>query len=234
MATDHPGNQWRGLARRRQIWLPTWRGCLLLACLAGLGAWVLLHALYPFLAVSAPVPGGVMVLEGWMPDASLRAAVEEYRRGHYQRLYITGGPITQGGPLSLYKTFPELAGAVLLKMGMNSNEMVIVPAPGVARDRTYTSGIYLTRWWRSHQVEVTRVNLVSVGPHARRSRLMFEQALGPGVQVGVTALPPLDFNPDRWWRTSEGFRTVTSEAIAYLYARFFFRTPRAADLPPVP
>jgi len=52
--------------------------------------------------------------------------------------------------------------------------------------------------------------------------------------VGVTALPPLDFNPDRWWRTSEGFRTVTSEAIAYLYARFFFRTPRAADLPPVP
>jgi uncharacterized SAM-binding protein YcdF (DUF218 family) len=68
----------------------------------------------------------------------------------------------------------------------------------------------------------TVFNLVSVGPHCRRSRLLFEKALGEAIQVGVVPAPPDDYEPEHWWRTSQGFRTVSGEIIAYAYARLFF------------
>jgi uncharacterized SAM-binding protein YcdF (DUF218 family) len=197
---------------------------------AGLLGWIALRLAYPFLAVNDPRPGGVLVIEAWMPDDCLQQAIAEFHRHHYDKVFVTGGPIDKGGPLSEYKTLPDLAAAVLFKLGMNSNDVVIVPAAAVIKDRTYASAKAMERWWHAHQMPVTRVNLISVGPHARRSRLMFEKALGDGVTVGVVALAPRAFDPRRWWHSSEGFRTVTSEIIAYAYARVLFRRPEAEAL----
>ena len=47
--------------------------------------------------------------------------------------------------------------------------------------------------------------------------------MGPGVKVGIIAVEPQDYDPRRWWASSAGFRAVTDEAIAYLYARLIFR-----------
>ena len=80
----------------------------------------------------------------------------------------------------------------------------------------------LSQWWRDHQGGPSRVNLLSIGPHARRARLLFEKALAGGTRVGVLTLPPPDFDPSHWWRSSAGFRPVTAEAIGYFYARVFF------------
>jgi len=67
------------------------------------------------------------------------------------------------------------------------------------------------------------VNLVTTGPHARRSRLLFEKALGRDFTVGVLSVPGRDFDAQHWWRSSQGVRVVTGEMIAYCYVRFFFR-----------
>ena len=61
------------------------------------------------------------------------------------------------------------------------------------------------------------------GPHARRSRLLFQRALGPQTAVGIIAIQPRDYQPTRWWRYSSGVRNVTSEFIAYFYAKIIFR-----------
>ena len=221
-----------GLVRRRQIVVPTWRGWVLALCVAALLGWIGVRLLYPFLAVNDPCRGGVMVIEAWMPDYCLRQALDEYRRRHYDKVFITGGPIEKGSALSEYKTYPQLAATLLFKLGMNSNNVVMVPCQAVPKDRTYASALALGHWWHAHQLPATRVNLLSVGPHSRRSRLLFEKALGRGVTVGVVALAPREFDPHRWWRSSEGFRTVTSEAIAYFYARVLFRQPKTDDLDP--
>jgi hypothetical protein len=68
----------------------------------------------------------------------------------------------------------------------------------------------------------TNVNLFSLGPHARRSRLLFRRALGKEVTVGVVALSSGDYDARHWWRTSQGFRSVTGELIAYCYVRAMF------------
>ena len=67
--------------------------------------------------------------------------------------------------------------------------------------------------------------MITGGPHARRSRLMFEKALGKGVTVGVMAIPANDYDERHWWHSSQGVRIIIGEALAYAYARLLFYPP---------
>jgi uncharacterized SAM-binding protein YcdF (DUF218 family) len=214
----------RGLLRRRPCLVPTWRGWLVVLLALVMLSMVALKGVQPFLAVNAPRPNGVLVIEGWAPDVAMEAAARELRESNQEKIYVTGGPIEQGGPLAEYKTFAELGSAVLIKLGVSSNAVQAVPAPSVPQDRTYTSAVALRQWWEAHGLGPTNVNLITVGAHARRSRLMFEKALGEKVTVGVWALPVNDYDPEHWWRSSQGFRVVMGEALAYGYARVFFHS----------
>jgi uncharacterized SAM-binding protein YcdF (DUF218 family) len=127
-----------------------------------------------------------------------------------------------GAPLYEYKTYAQIAAATLLKLGVSSNQVQAVPAPAVRQDRTYASALALRRWLEANGGPPAKLTLVSEGPHARRSRLLFQKALGEGTRVGILAVPPDSYEVSRWWRYSSGFRNVVDEAIAYVYARIFF------------
>ena len=181
-----------------------------------------LRGLQPFLALNRPVPGGVLVIEGWMPDFAMEAALAEARRTPYAAIYVTGGPLEQGKPLSAYKTYAELGAATLAKLGPATPAPVAVPAGDVRRDRTYASAVTLREWLKAHGQTTAKLNLMTLGAHARRSRMMFAKAFGPEVEVGVIAVTGHDYDTRHWWRSSQGFRMVTDEFIAYLYATFVF------------
>jgi uncharacterized SAM-binding protein YcdF (DUF218 family) len=218
---EEKSNLW-GLLRRRAAWLPTWRGwlaiLLIFAALALLGV----HEIHPFLAVNKPLPGGLLVVEGWAPDYALAAAKEEFERNRYAKLFVTGGPLEWGAPLSKYKTYAERGTAVLLKLGMNTNDVQAVPAGPVGQDRTYTAAASLAKWLQDRGISASKIHLISEGPHARRSWLLCRKAFGKGVAVGVTAIPIKDYDQAHWWRSSAGVRGVVDETVAYVYARFFF------------
>ena len=42
------------------------------------------------------------------------------------------------------------------------------------------------------------------------------------VKVGVIAIENEEYDPKRWWVSSEGVRTVINETIAYVYALVIF------------
>jgi hypothetical protein len=214
------------LWRRRSCLAPTASGCLVLLLGILLIGWLGLRGTYPFLAVNDPRPGGILVVEGWVPDFALESVAEEFKLHSYEKLYTTGVPLEQGTFLSEYKTYAELGAATLAKMSVDTNKLEAVPTPGVTRDRTYASALALRKRLAEGGPLPARINLVSVGPHARRSRLMFQKAFGPGVEVGVVALAPHDYDPRRWWRSSAGVRGVIGEALAYGYARVLFRTEK--------
>ena len=211
-----------GFLCRRQCLVPTLRGWLLLVLTCAALAIIWAREIAHFLTVNDPVPGGVLVVEGWAPDYALEAAMAEFNRTHYDKLFVTGIPLEQGAPLSEYKTYAELGAAVLLKLGLSTNAVQAVPATAVRRDRTYAMATALKHWMGEHGMAPTKVNLMSVGPHSRRSRLIFEKALGGGVTVGIIAIPSRDFDPAHWWRSSQGVRAVLDEALAYAYARLLF------------
>jgi hypothetical protein len=177
------------------------------------------HHIHPFLARNAPISANILVVEGWLPDYALKDAISEFKNGSYSKLITTGSTLSQGYYLAEYNNFAELAAGTLRALGFDANQLIAVPAPEVIKHRTYASAVALKHWLETSDLEVKSINLYSFGPHARRSWLIFQQVLSPNVQVGVMAATPLDYEPQTWWQSSEGVRTVISETIAYIYSK---------------
>lgn len=211
-----------GLFARRQCVLPTWRGWFaILAVAAALGV-VVLKGIHPFLAVSDPLPGGLLVVEGWASDESLRQVVAEFGRNHYDAVVVTGGPLEKGSSFARFKTYAEFGAATLVQLGMPTNTLYAVPAPPVRQDRTYASALALKRWLRERGMKPTHLNIMTVGVHARRTRMLFGAAFREGLKIGIVATDEEGYDPERWWTSSPGFRVVVDETVAYLYATLFF------------
>ena len=212
--------------------VPTWRGWALM--LAAAAALLILggRSLHSFLAVTAPVPAEAMVVEGWAPDYAFREAIAEFKRGHYNRVYVSGGSLEQGLHLSEYKTYANLGAATLVRLGLNNEVVQAVPAERVRQDRTHASAVALCGWLKQHNAMPAGLNVVSLGAHARRSWVLFEKVFGGQTRVGIIAVEDRDYDPKHWWKSSLGVRLVTDEMLAYCYARFLFSPSKEPQTPP--
>ena len=212
-----------GLFQSRTCIVPTWRGwAMLLLTTAFLILFVGRH-LYAFLAESESVPGGVLVIEGWLPSYADREALEEFHRHPYLGIYVSGYPIEEGSPYISYHNYAEFTVAKLVEMGAPTGSVHAAPAPAVERDRTYSMAATVKKQLEADGVSTAKINVVSFGPHSRRSRLLYQEAFGPSSQIGMFPVACREFDPEHWWRSSEGVRAVISEGIAYAYARLVFR-----------
>jgi len=197
----------------RRAWGSLGLCCCLFYILAGLGS---------FLSVTRPVAADIMVVEGWLPDYAMCDALAEFRTAGYRCILTSGGPIGDHNMWSAkYKTFAEFAAANLAAMGLETNHLVCLPAGQVNRDRTFTSALAIRAWMQTNSA-VKSLNVYTLGAHARRTRLMFQKALGDNVRVGVFSHPDSDYDPQHWWATSDGFTKVVYEAFAYVYSRCIF------------
>ena len=215
-------NRLFGLATRRERWGPSWKGWLVIGLVLIGMAGLLTYAAYPFLAVTHRVNADTLVVEGWIQPYAIRAAVSEFQAGHYERVFTTGGPVAgMGGYTNDYNTSATQAAAQLKAEGLSADLIQPVPARISERDRTYSAARALRDWFSEHQSSVHVINVLTQDVHARRTRLLFERALGERTTVGIIAVPNPDYDAKHWWRYSEGVRDVISEAIAYMYAKLF-------------
>ena len=212
-----------GLLVRKYRWALAWWVKLLLI-VTGLALVVgVVRGVYPFLAITQPVNADILVVEGWVHPYAIRAAMQEFRSLPYERVFTTGGPVVgRGGYVNDYQTSASVGADLLKDEGLPAELVQMVPTRVIGRDRTYSSAIALRDWFREHHIQVRSLNIVTEGAHARRTRLLFEEALGRDVKVGVIAVPSPDFNARHWWYYSEGLEDVVQEGIGYLYAKFFF------------
>jgi len=206
---------------RKEIPVPTlygWAAILLLACALTVAS---AASIYPFLAVTSPVYGGDLVIEGWVPDDVYDEVIREFRRHPYRKLYVTGGEIEFASMLPC-KTYAECGASLLRSKGFPADLVEAVPSPSRPIGRTYDSALALRAWLEHEHVPIRSCHVITLGPHARRTRLIFERAFGEGVPIGVTAVNSGYFDPSHWWRSSSGVKTVFSEAIAYASVRTYF------------
>src|SRR4029077_21234298 len=102
-------------------------------------------------------------------------------------------------------------GAERLKAnGIPRESLEMVPSHVIGRDRTYSSAVALREWLREHNAALRSFNVVTEDTHARRTRLLFQEAFGKDVTVGIIAVPNPDYDARHWWRYSEGVRDVLS------------------------
>jgi uncharacterized SAM-binding protein YcdF (DUF218 family) len=169
------------------------------------------------------VDAKVLVVEGWLDQYTFPLAAGEFKAGGYTRAFTTGGPVVgSGGYTTDYQTEAHVGASRLEAAGVPGDLVRMIPSHVWNRNRTYYSALALRDWFQKQNLHVDSINVLTEGAHARRTWLLFQEALGPDVRVGIISVANPDYDPKYWWRYSDGVREVSSEALAYLYAKFLF------------
>jgi hypothetical protein len=200
---------------RKERWGLSLRGRLLVLTLAVALAFITQREVLPFLSVSQPRYSEILVVEGWIPSYAMSQAAAQFKYGQYRKVLIV-------------RTFDVEEYEVdadryeLVRNGVPQELIETVYSRSVRKDRTYHLALAVREWFSEKGLKVSSLDVATLGPHARRSRLMFEKAFGNSANIGILALDDLGYDAAHWWRSSEGVREVLGEVIAYIYARFYF------------
>jgi hypothetical protein len=203
--------------RHRTIPCPTWRLWLGLL-VPGLSLLILAgFHVHGWLSVTERVPDArLLIVEGWVPDYVLQATITEAAATRATRVFCTGIPVDNGSHLVEFKTYAEIASLTLLKLGLDPQLVRPVPCQDVKTERTRSMAMALKAVIGQEPIPDTgrKINLITQGTHARRSRAIFQEVLGPEWQVGVISIPSRSYDPVKWYRQSEGAKTVINEISA--------------------
>ena len=209
------------LFTRRPCYLPTGAGWVSILSISVLLLSFVIFSIHPFLAPFRPVGGDALIIEGWLPDYCLESAARLFNQKPFKTIFVTGGPLESGSYLKEYRTYASLGAATLRALSIPDSCIITVPAPFTVIDRTYTSAVAFKKWVDSANCSFTTFDLISRAAHTRRSALLFKRVLGKQYRIGAIAVAHPDYNPQCWWRSSTGVRSVIDESIAYLYALLF-------------
>ena len=215
---------------KRVIWIPTWKGWILLMGTVFLCALLFLKAAYPILAPTQRQAANILVVEGWLPEYALTAAINEYHTHGYQFLITSGGPLWEGHHASGFHSYAGLAAQVIRAQTFDTNHLVVAHGPKVWRHRTYHSALAVRECLQSLDGDITGINVMTLGPHGRRTKIIFENVLRDLAPVGIISFPSAEYDARRWWRTSEGTKHLLTEALASTY-EWLFESGRPTDRP---
>jgi hypothetical protein len=207
-----------GLFTRRLGWRLSWRGWLAVLTLGLVGGGTLLCGVQPFLAVSKPVPSETLVIEGWITDHAFVGVLSEIKKGVYKRIYTTGGLADWDGASAYGGTFAGYCAMRLRSSGIDEKMVIAIPSSDRGNNRTFRSAVAVARFLDENESPKS-INVLTMGPHARRTRLTYEKAIGPATKIGIISLKTSNYDQKHWWRTSLGVREVIGEGVGYLYCR---------------
>lgn len=210
------------LFRRRSLVLPTLVGWLVILLVLGLIAVFVLRNLAFFLTVNEPVGADYLVIEAWMDKEEFDQAHSYFDANDYQLAILVGGPIHNDFH-EIDSNFAPRAADYLRLKGMPADKMVVLEAPDSKQNRTFLNAVYVRDWFLQQGGEVANIDVFTSLIHTRRSRDLYQIALGETVEVGVVPSNPSDFDPAHWWRTSRWGKGVAVEFAAWLLVKCCFR-----------
>lgn len=219
---EKPKRRLCGLLQRKEKWVLSWRGRLVVWGALAILALIFIQRVHPFLAVTDRVETQYLVIEGWVPNYALEASIAEFKSKPYVKIFTVGADPLTGVDIEPEDSISFEAVKRLKWLGVDPDKMQAVPAHIKYRNRTYESALALKKWFKDNHLSVTNFNLVTLGAHSRRSRLLFEKAFAGEAHVGIISVEHREYDPKHWWKYSEGVKEVIGEGVGYVYARFFF------------
>ncbi|MBV9275584.1 MAG: YdcF family protein [Verrucomicrobia bacterium] len=204
------------LFQRRTILFPTWAGlfcvtailCLFVAGWLRYGEW--------YLAETRRAPADTLIVEGWIGRQGIRAAVDEFRRGGYRYLVAAGG-LTSGRWEDQPTSYAEMAAQEMVRLGLPKERILVATAEMTEAHRTFESAAAVWQTLRRAGITPRAINVFTLGPHARRSAMVFGKVNSGGPEVGVIGWMPPEYKTEPWWRSSERSRELLEETVGYLY-----------------
>ncbi len=211
------------IINKKERWGFTLLGKAVLLLIFILGVFLYMKCIVSFLSPNEPVGADILIVEGFIPDYAIEEALDIFRKGNYSLLIVSGKLRVKGAHLSQYEDDGEFTAAYLLKVGLDQHYIRVVSVTEeVKKDRTYAAALKLKGWLLKNEPQAQSADLVSIGCHSRRSHYIFQKALGDEIKLGIIAVENKGYDPKKWWKFSSGFREVTKETIAWVYARLFF------------
>jgi hypothetical protein len=108
-------------------------------------------------------------------------------------------------------TYADVAANALMKAGFAETRITALPSYTVGESRTVSNARRFAQQAKSSGI--TQVDVISLGVHARRSRLAYREACGAGVVVGIVSVDDPELQRGRWWLRLIGWYKVVKELI---------------------
>ena len=201
---------------------------ILLAGLAVLGLLYLLRG--PLLRAAGnfwvvnetPLPADAIIVLGddnFLGERAARAA-ELYHQRWAPRV------VASGRYLRPYASAADLIQRDLITRGVPADAVVHFAhrASNTREEAIEVHRLLGERGWR-------RIVVVTSNSHTRRARYIFRGILGGGIEMRMVASSDADFDPNSWWQSRSGWKTVLYETVGFLVAIWELW---GQDAPPAP
>jgi uncharacterized SAM-binding protein YcdF (DUF218 family) len=203
------------LVQRRTILCTTWFSNFCLAALLGVPLIWWFVCGESFLSLTQRLPADVLVVEGWIGRDGVRAAAVEFKQGGYQYVIATGGQSTGRGWAEAGWSYAEGADHELIRAGVPENRIIVAPSEDTDNQRTYESAVAVGRALAARGIHPKALIVFTLGPHARRSRLVFAKL--SRTEVGVVSWSPSRDESVPWWQCSDRAKELLTETAGYLF-----------------
>jgi len=217
------------LIARQTVWWPTvWGWCLgLLFVLACVLSWMFLAERW--LSLTIRVPAKVLVVEGWIGLDGVAAAAREFSQGNYDVVVGTGGLTGERWNTTRWN-YAEMAAKELRRLGIPPDRILTAPAKEVESRRTFEAAVATWRTLHAAGLHPAAINLMTRGPHARRSRIVYARVFGVDTTVGVISWVPASELSTPWWNSSDRASDLLKESAGYPF-ELFLNSARTSNSP---
>jgi hypothetical protein len=113
-----------------------------------------------------------------------------------------------------YSSFAEIARNMLISFGVDSNKIIAVPGDNISVHRTIASAASVHEYFKLAGIKKGKINIVSIGPHARRSWITYKTILDKtNFEIGIISL---DIYQDDYSSFRKSLNLL-SEIVEFLY-----------------
>src|SRR5258705_8075864 len=173
-----------GMVVRKERWGLSLPGKLVLVLALCLGGFGVVRSAYPFLTITQPASTETMVVEGWLPPSMVQQLANRYAVKKYQQIVVPRGLVKGRTPYESGEFAANYMAESLVQLGVPKDKMHVVFFDSVKVDRTYHSALAVKKWAHERGKKIDSMELITLGPNARRSRLLFQRAFGDETKIG--------------------------------------------------
>jgi hypothetical protein len=213
----------RDTTRRRILLCSMWIFLLLVI----LGVTWLCRSGESFFSLTRRLPAEALVADGWIGRDGIRAAAKEFKLSGYEYIVVTG---------DMSEEEPDQSGDTvtaeqeLIGLGIPKERIIIAPSSQATRQRTFVSVASAWKALETKGVCPKALNVFTLGPHARRSRLVYAKAFAPATQVGVIAFVPPKYELEPWWLSKRRTLCLLKELVGYPF-EILLNSARSSNSP---
>ena len=121
-------------------------------------------------------------------------------------IHRSSGKVEPGTP-----SYADAMAGALVELGVLATRIHRLPTVMLGESRTWANAQRFAEEAKARSIH--RVDVISFGIHARRSRLAYSEACGNGVVVGIRNVGDPELRPGQWWRSPMGWLKVLRELV---------------------